>query len=114
MAFTEIELKKIDKIVGAFCKERTPEGLEDQLMVCYRVQNQDVLIYERRPRWNNPQEFTDSAVAKLKFVRTANIWQLYWQRANSKWVSYTPYPANKELKVLVKEIDKDQFGCFFG
>ncbi|MGK2906210.1 MAG: DUF3024 domain-containing protein [Desulfuromonadales bacterium] len=53
-------------------------------------------------------------VAKLKFNRSKNIWQLYWIRASGKWQIYHPSKNNNDLSSLVKEIEIDEFGCFFG
>jgi hypothetical protein len=36
------------------------------------------------------------------------------QRASLRWESYEPLAANRELSVLVEEIDRDPHGCFFG
>lgn len=114
MAFTDIELQKVKKIVGALCSEKTPDHLKDQLRFEYEIENQNVIIYEVRPAWKNPSEFTRMPLAKLIYVRTENIWKLYWQRASGKWVLYQPKKSSKDLGILVGVIDKDSHGCFFG
>ncbi len=114
MAFTAIELKKIDNTVGALCRKRSPAHLKDKFSLEYSVKDHDVLLYERRLRWDNPDEGIESGVAKLRYTRKTNQWQLYWQRANRKWVKYEPCPANKDLAVIVDEVGKDRYGCFFG
>jgi hypothetical protein len=114
MAFSEIELKRIDKEVGGLCKRRSPVHIKDKFSLEYSVKVHEVLIYSRRPRWNNPKEWIESGTAKIKYVRTSNVWKLFWQRANGKWVSYKPYSYSKDLKSLIEEIDADQYGCFFG
>lgn len=114
MAFSEIELKRIDKVVGGLCRKRTPEQYKAELSFEYRITGHDVLILEIRPMWNNPQEKTELSVAKLKFNRTKNLWQLYWKRASGKWLKYGEHPESKDLSRLVDEIDQDSFGCFFG
>jgi hypothetical protein len=114
MAFSEIELRRIGKVVGELCRRRSPAELGNELVVEYKVVGQDVLIYERRPQWDDPSKFAEMPVAKLRFVTSRNIWQLYWQRASSKWVAYQPYPEDKDLAALVNVIDKDELSCFFG
>jgi hypothetical protein len=114
MAFSEIELKRIDKLVGGLCSKKTPVQYKDKLCFEYRITGHDVLIFEIRPQWNNPQEKTELSVAKLKFNKTRNVWQLYWQRANGKWLKYEESSESKDLSVLVKTIEQDSFGCFFG
>jgi len=114
MAFSEIELKKIDKFVGGLCRKKTPEEYKNELRFEYRINGHDVEIIEIRPYWRNPNETTEIPVAKLKFNRTKNIWELYWQRANGKWQKYDPSKKINDLAKLVSEIDHDEFGCFFG
>ncbi|MDT8442293.1 MAG: DUF3024 domain-containing protein [Desulfuromonadales bacterium] len=114
MALSEIELKRIDKIVGGFCQQKTPQHCRDQLRFDYRVDDHDVLLLEIRPRWNNPQEKTEMDVAKLKFNRTKNIWTLYWKRANGKWQTYQEAGQKTSLDELINEIAEDRYGCFFG
>lgn len=114
MALTDIEIQKVKKIVGTLCSERTPEHLKDQLRFEYKIEKQNVIIYEVRPAWNNPSEFTRMPLAKLTHVRSENIWKLYWKRANDKWVIYEPKRSDKDLGNLVLEIEKDSHGCFFG
>ena len=114
MAFSEIELKRIEKEVGDFCEKRSPVEIRDKLSFQYRIKAHDVIIYTRRPRWDNPKEWMESDMAKIKYVRTSNMWQLFWQRANGKWFSYEPFPHSKNLKSIMEEIEADQYGCFFG
>lgn len=114
MAFSEIELKKIDKFVGSLCRKKSPEEYKDQLKFEYRIKGHEVLILEIRPRWNNPEENSELSVAKLKFNRTKNIWQLYWQRANMKYVKYDGPNDTNDFSKLVSEIETDRYGCFFG
>ena len=114
MAFSQIELKRIEQTVGELCRKRCPAHLSHQVRLEYAVKGHDVIIYERRPRWNNPHEWGESPVAKLKFVRAARQWRLYWQRADLKWHEYEGCSASRDLGALVREVDSDPLACFFG
>jgi hypothetical protein len=114
MAFSEIELRRIEKTVGALCKRRSPPEFRDELSFEYKVAGNEVLIFELRPQWDNRENLIEQPVAKLRFVATTKIWHLYWQRANMRWVGYEPSPADKDIAVLVDAIDRDEYGCFFG
>jgi len=51
---------------------------------------------------------------KLKFIRSANKWRLYWQRADLKWHEY-PGPSSSDcINDLLREIDADPLAYFFG
>lgn len=66
------------------------------------------------PRWDKQTEWTDTPVAKLKFIRSANKWRLYWMRADMKWHEYPGLSPSNRLEDLVQEIDDDPLACFFG
>jgi hypothetical protein len=53
-------------------------------------------------------------VAKLKFIRSAGKWRLYWMRADLKWHEYPGLSSSHRLEDLVQEIDDDPLACFFG
>ena len=114
MAFSEVELKRIEQTVGGFCGKRSPVQLKDKFRLTYAVKGQEVVIVERRPRWDNETEWTESLVAKLKFIRSANKWRLYWMRADLKWHEYPGLSSSHRLNDLMQEIDADPLACFFG
>lgn len=114
MSFSEIELKRIDNIIGAFCERRIPPHVRDQLRLEYETKRHDVVLFERRPDYGGRIGVIDSPVAKFKFVRTVGEWRLFWQRADLKWHLYEPLPRSRELEVLVAGVDDDPYGCFFG
>ena len=59
MAFSEFEVKRIDKLVGGFCRRRTRPELADQLRIDYAVEGQSVIILEERPDWRAHQLATN-------------------------------------------------------
>jgi hypothetical protein len=114
MAFSEIELARIEKFVGGLCKRRTRPELKSKLSVEYRIKGHDVTVFERRPHWDGTPGHKESGVAKLKFTRSTGKWRLLWQRADLKWHAYEPRSSRANLSGLVAEVDEDPYGCFFG
>jgi hypothetical protein len=114
MSFSELEKKLIGKLVGTFCNIRVPEKARDQLKNGYRIEGQNIFIFESRPRWDQPSEWMNLDFAKLTYVKSRGIWKLYWKRASGKWNLYEPHAESRELSELIKTIDEDQYGCFFG
>lgn len=60
------------------------------------------------------QGWTESPVAKLKFILSANKWRLYWQREDLKWHEYPELSSSDHLNDLAQETDADPLACFFG
>ena len=114
MAFSELETKRIEKIVGTFCENRVPERVRDQLRNGFRIEKQNIFIFESRPRWDDPSEWMDLDFAKITYVTSRGIWKLYWMRASGKWNPYEPHKESKRIDDLIATIDEDRYGCFFG
>ena len=114
LAFSELELQRIEGVLAPFCRRRSPAHARDQVRTEYRVQGHEVLIVEVRVVWDDPTRWTELGVAKLKFNRKTGEWKLFWQRASLKWEMCRPLLANRDLTVLVAEIDRAPHGCFFG
>jgi len=114
VAFSEFELKRIDKLVGGFCRGRSPAHLADQLRLVYEIDGQSVVLVEERPDWRDPSKRMRSSVAKLRFVRTTGRWTLYWKRADLTWHAYRPAGPDTDLAALVDVVDRDEYCVFFG
>jgi hypothetical protein len=114
MPLSEFQIKLIEKEVGGLCHRRTPEHARDQLEYVYKLEKQDVLIFEVRPVFKDPDKKSEMPFAKIKFLKSRNLWKLYWQRANGSWLQYESPGESKDISTLVKAIDEDQHGCFFG
>lgn len=114
MAFNELDLQRIERIVGGFCRQRTRPELSDQLRLIYEVHGQSVVISEERPDWRDPAKRMHTPVAKLRFVRTSGLWTLYWMRADMRWHAYGPASSSRDLAGLVEVVDRDQYCAFFG
>ncbi len=114
MAFSEFELKRIDKVIGGLCRQKTPDTLRDRLRYDYLVRDNDVFITEIRPHWKDPQKKTETGVARLTYVSEKQLWTLSWQRVNLQWAPYEAHFEDRVLDALVKEISEDAFGVFFG
>lgn len=97
-----------------FIESKRPKDLEirKQLDFGYSWDNKSAILFAVRPRWNNPDEFIQIPFAKLTYVKSKNIWKLFWQRANLKWEAYTPLPQSEVLDTLLQQIKQDSNGCF--
>ena len=112
---SEFEQKRCERIVGAFVESRRPPShLRGKLDLGFRVNGQSVEIFWIRPRWDNPKEKTDDAVAKATFVKSTGRWRIYWQRADLKWHRYEPAPEVGTLEEFVRVVGDDDHGCFWG
>jgi hypothetical protein len=95
-------------------KIRPPVHIRHQVDISYKIEGQSVIVFEIRPRWNNPKELQECHIAKTSYVKSKNCWKIFWLRANLKWFSYTPNPEVTTLQEFIKIIEKDKHSCFWG
>jgi hypothetical protein len=115
MAFNELERKRIEKAVNRFIEvHRPPPHIRSQLDLGFRLQGQSVELFEIRPVWDNPSQKMESPVAKTTYVKTQNIWKVYWMRADLKWHSYPPAPEVGTVDAFLVLVAEDKHACFFG
>jgi hypothetical protein len=95
-------------------KRRPPENMRHQVDLNYRIDDQSVLIFEIRSRWDNKDELFESPIAKTTWVKSQNHWKVFWMRSDLKWHVYKPNPTLRTISEFVKLIDQDNYGCFWG
>ena len=115
MSLSEFEIKRIEKIVGAFIEnKRPPVHIRNQLDLGYSITGQSVEIFEIRPVWNSLEKRITLPVAKATYVKKSNIWKVYWQKADLKWNGYEPNPQAKTIEQFVAIVEEDAYACFWG
>ena len=114
MAISEFEIFKVEKAAKNFCDDRNKHYPPDQLYIDFKLDDQQLFLFEVRPKWNEPSVKIEIMVAKLWYIKKESIWKLYWQRQNMKWHLYEPNGSNKELEPLLAEVWNDPHGCFWG
>jgi hypothetical protein len=114
VAFSELELKRVDRLVSELCRRLSPPRYAGELRFVYEVEGHAVSIYEERAPWGGIGEWTRMGVARFRFVRTRREWQLYWMRRDLKWHRYEPCEHARDLGRLVAVVEADEHNAFFG
>lgn len=112
MAFTEDELHAIDRALEPLCSS-VPEHVRDRVRIGYEVDGHSVVVFEERPDWHGTGAWSRCPSARFRFYRSRGEWGLYWMRRDQKWHSYEVAPARR-LATLVRHVERDEYGCFFG
>ena len=95
-------------------KHRPPEEIRDKLDIGYSHDKQSIFLEEIRPRWDKPEIIMRIPYAKIRYIKSQNIFKLYWQRASLKWELYEPFPESTHLQKLLDVVTEDGCGCFRG
>jgi hypothetical protein len=115
MSFSEFELKKCEKELNSFIDAiRPPVHIRKELDYGYRIDKQNIVLFELRPEWQDPTKIMEAPFAKATYVKTQKSWVVYWQRQDLKWHKYEPMPQAKHLSNFLKTVKDDKFCCFFG
>ncbi|NPA69131.1 MAG: DUF3024 domain-containing protein [Chlorobi bacterium] len=115
-----MDKKKVTDIneltIKKFTESLRPENPEirSQLDFGYSYNGQTAEIYEIRPVWDNLSKTVKLPFAKIRFYKSAQLWKLYWMRANGKWELYEPFPESTHLDKIIDVIKQDEYSCFFG
>ncbi len=109
MALTPLEIKHCELRLAAFLKRRRPPpAIRDEIDLGYELVNQSVELFEIRPDWRDHTKTTRSPVAKATYVRSQDLWRLYWIRRELKWHSYTPRPVVEDIDEFLNVVDADE------
>ncbi len=115
MTFSIEDLGDIDLTIGQWCLDKVPPELKKQVDHDYEVDGQSVTIFEVRPLWRGqPGQTTRRPFAKFRYVKSSELWHIYWMRQTGKWESYEPASAACGLEEALDIIELDTYGCFFG
>ena len=103
MAFSELELKRIDRTVGDLCRRNSLPQHANELRFACEIDGHAVSIYEQ-----------SHGIARFRFSRAQGTWALFWLRQDLTWHRYEPEPPSPDLARLVAVVEADEFGAFFG
>ena len=115
MALNDIERKRVERTVDAYIQKHRPAPhIRPELDMGFRIKGQSVEIFEIRPRWKEPGVKMEHPVAKATYVRSRDLWKIFWMRADLKWHNYEPVPAVGSIEKFLAVVEKDAYACFWG
>ena len=115
MAIDILKTVDIIEIMENYLEEvRPPEDIRSELDIGYKIEDQSVVLVEIRPIWTNPSEIREYGYAKATFIKSKNVWRIFWLPGNLKWLSYKLVPEVGTLKEFLNIVDEDKMGCFKG
>jgi hypothetical protein len=109
-----ISVEIIETMENYISKVRPRPEIRHLLDINYEIQDKSIVINEIRPVWNNPNKILTLGYAKATFIKSKNVWNIFWKQADKKWHSYKPTPTVKELADFLKIVDQDEYRCFKG
>ena len=114
MALPDIQKAKATRTLEKFCHDRVPPHVRGKLKLEFEISGQYITLLEVRPVWNDPSRHTRSGVVKFRWVTKDMKWSLYWRDRNLKWHFYEEIEPTPDFDLLIKEVDRDPTGIFWG
>ena len=114
MAIPVLLKKRIELRLANYCEARIPQHVRDLLRLAFRFRGNSVTLFEERPAFADPSRWVDIVVAQFRYDPATSQWQLHWADRNSRWHVYWDLDPSPDFDVLLKEVDDDPMGIFWG
>ena len=116
MTFTDLEKAEHLRVIEEcfWSRRRPPLHLRDRVREGQRLTDQAVELFVVRPAFEQPGVEVEESIAKVQYVRSQDVWRLFWKRADGKWHGYQPRLEMNSLAEALRVIDEDACQCFFG
>jgi hypothetical protein len=103
-------------VVKHFCDNRVPLKHQDQLRIDHVIRGNSITIRELRAPWRDDYgpDWSINPRAQLRYNPQAGSWTLYWPDRNHRWLLYPDAQPTPEIEWLLREIDLDPRGAFWG
>ncbi len=100
--------------LGEFCRTRVAPHARDRVKLSFSFWKDSVILYEERPDWLDPSEWTKMKIARIDFDRESHGWTLWAYDRNDRPRDYIDLHPNATLDEVIDEIDDDPTGIFWG
>ncbi len=74
----------------------------------------NVTLFEHRPVFRMPDQWTDGKIAQFRYAGDTARWTLYWSDRHGRWLRYPPKRPTADIAALVREVDSDPACAFWG
>jgi len=113
MAIPELEQQRAARALRRFCA-KVPVEIRHQLTHDFRFVRSDVELLERRPHFQDRSRQIEHVVAKFRYNARRGCWTLLWSDRNLRWHAYDGFEEKRDFEDLLREVERDPTGIFFG
>jgi len=114
MALPEFTQKLIEGKLSKYCKSRIPEHARHNLKLTFKINENRVTLSLKRPYFRHPSKWAERAVAQIRFDNDTKKWELFYMGRNNRWYPYDLIKPSTDFDDLLKALDRDPGGIFWG
>ena len=103
-----------ESVLAKYCRDKVPEEYKNELTVTFRFRGNNITLFENRPAMFGREGWTSMSIAQMRYSQKDDSWTLYCADRNGKWHLYMECDSERDIKNLLKEIDDDPTGIFYG
>jgi len=104
----------VDRQLTKYCAAKIPADLADKVRLTYETKGTAITLIEERPGFDHPEVWVGTPIARFRYNLEAGLWMLYWADRNLKWHRYEGVGPARTLGPLLREVDEDPTGIFWG
>lgn len=111
----ELDLARLRKWIEAH-NERVPPNARAEIRYELDVTASAVTPMECRPPWSPDYgpEWTRFPICRFRYTKAKGQWALYWRDRNLKFHLFDLVPPSRHIDDLIREVDADRTGIFWG
>jgi hypothetical protein len=114
MSLSELTKKYVETKMTEYCNNRIPKHIRDKIKMVFKINRNNVTLFETRPFYADPSVWTENPVAQFRYDEYSKKWTLYCADRNSKWHIYLGIKPRSNMEDLLKEVDLDPTHTFYG
>jgi hypothetical protein len=106
--------QQVEATMTKYCATRVPADLRDEIRVGFDIRGHSVTLFEERRHWKEKTRWVHRPVAQFRLDVLSLRWTIYCADRNSKWHRFPDPPPATFIDILLKEVDRDTTGIFWG
>jgi hypothetical protein len=105
----------VERHCQRYCAPVCPPGVANPVRLGFRVERDDVWLFELRPLFRTFGMYAAREVplARLRFDSRSHEWTLHHCSSGDRLRAYAPRPRARDFLALLREIDRDPHGVFW-
>ncbi len=103
-----------EEILIKYCEGKVQDRLKGKFRIGYSFKGNSIILFEERINYQESTGRIEVPVAKLSYDKEGDMWSLFSVDSKSRWHNYSKEKPNKDISKLLRAVDEDLTGIFWG
>lgn len=104
----------VERLLGSYCSRICPPHARHAVLLGYTLEADRATLNELRPICGVPGTRRNVPTAQFRYSAADNHWHLMVADDAARWRRYAPLPSSRNFLDLLREVDTDPTGAFWG